>query len=56
MKHSVTPDIQRGLKAGDYKGKLITEEDPLDFYNNLDKFIAAGDLVMMQNDWPDNYI
>ena len=56
MKHSVTPDIEKGLGAGGYKGKLIIEEDPLDFYNNLDRFIAAGDLVLMQNDWPDNYI
>ena len=55
MKHSVTPDIQKGMEAGGYGGKLIVEEDPLDFYNNLDKFIAAGDLVMMQNDWPDQY-
>ncbi|HSX17788.1 MAG TPA: Mur ligase family protein [Candidatus Saccharimonadales bacterium] len=55
MKHSVTPDIQKGLDDGDYKGNLIIEDDPLNFYNNLDQFIAAGDLVMMQNDWPDNY-
>jgi len=55
MKHSVTPNIQKGLEANGYKGRLIIEDDPLDFYNNLDKFIAAGDLVMMQNDWPDQY-
>lgn len=55
MKHTVTPDIQKGLTYGRYKGELIIEDDPLGFYNNLDKFIASGDLVMMQNDWPDQY-
>ena len=55
MKHSVTPDIKKGLKDNNFKGQLIIEDDPLNFYNNLDQFIASGDVVMMQNDWPDNY-
>lgn len=55
MKHSVTQYIEAGLRSADFKGELIIEDDPLNFYNNLDKFIAAGDLVLMQNDWPDNY-
>lgn len=53
MKHSVTDAITEGLE--NYKGQLIIEDDPLEFYNHLDKFVAAGDIVMMQNDWPDNY-
>jgi len=53
MHHSVTPFILESLR--DFKGELIVEDDPLDFYTNLDKFVAAGDLVLMQNDWPDNY-
>lgn len=55
MKHSVTADIATGLEDAGYKGQLLIEDDPLNFYNNLDQFIAGGDLVMMQNDWPDNY-
>jgi len=55
MQHSVTKYIKRGLEAGDYKGEIIVEADPLDFYNNLQVFVAHGDLVVMQNDWPDNY-
>ncbi len=55
MRHSVTPDIEKGLREGNYKGELKIEEDPLSFYVNLDQFIAAGDVVMMQNDWPDQY-
>jgi UDP-N-acetylmuramoyl-tripeptide--D-alanyl-D-alanine ligase len=53
MKHSVTDYIVKGLKG--YEGEVVIEDDPLDFYTNLDKFVAAGDLVLMQNDWPDNY-
>jgi UDP-N-acetylmuramoyl-tripeptide--D-alanyl-D-alanine ligase len=55
MKHSVTQFIQAGLEAGGYKGELLIETDPLNFYNNLNLFVATGDLVVMQNDWPDNY-
>lgn len=55
MQHSVTPYIQKGLTAGGYAGELLIETDPLSFYTNLNLFVAAGDLVVMQNDWPDNY-
>lgn len=55
MKHSVTDYILEGLDQGKFKGELTIEDDPLDFYTNIDKFIAAGDVVLMQNDWPDQY-
>lgn len=55
MKNSVMPYIKSGLEAGKYQGELRVETDPLEFYNNLKHFIAAGDVVLMQNDWPDNY-
>ncbi|OGL29470.1 hypothetical protein A3D14_02375, partial [Candidatus Saccharibacteria bacterium RIFCSPHIGHO2_02_FULL_47_12] len=55
MQHSVTTDIISGLEEGGYKGQLVIEQDPLNFYNNLEHFIAAGDAVLMQNDWPDQY-
>ncbi len=55
INNSVTGYIKAGLKAGDYKGELRIETDPLNFYTNLSYFVAAGDLVMMQNDWTDNY-
>ncbi len=55
MKHSVTEDIRKGLEAAGYKGELVIEDDPLNFYTNMQLFVATGDLVMMQNDWPDNY-
>lgn len=55
MQNSVLGHINKGLKLGDYKGEVRIEADPLNFYSNLDHFVAAGDLVLMQNDWPDQY-
>lgn len=55
MQNSVTNYIRKGLEGADYKGELRIEENPLEFYTNLSHFVAAGDLLLMQNDWPDNY-
>jgi UDP-N-acetylmuramyl pentapeptide synthase len=55
MQNSVTQLIQEGLTKGNFKGKLQIEPNPLDFYTNLTHFVATGDLVVMQNDWTDNY-
>ncbi len=56
MENSVTSYIQAGLRQGDYEGEVEVEDDPLTFYTNLEHLIAAGDLWMLQNDWPDNYM
>lgn len=55
MKNSVTKYIEEGLKKSGYSGELRIETNPLEFYNNLGEFVAAGDIAMLQNDWPDNY-
>jgi len=55
MKNSVTHFIEAGLKKGGYHKKIIIENNPLKFYKNLDQFVASGDIVLMQNDWPDQY-
>lgn len=55
MRNSVTNYIQKGLEQGGYAGEVRIETDPLDFYTNLENFVAGGDVVLMQNDWPDNY-
>jgi UDP-N-acetylmuramoyl-tripeptide--D-alanyl-D-alanine ligase len=55
MRNSVTPHIEKGLQEAKFKGELQIVDDPLRFYQNLDQFVAAGDVVLMQNDWPDNY-
>ena len=56
MKNSVTDYIVEGLKKAKFAGELLIIDDPLDFYTNLDQFVAAGDVVLMQNDWTDNYV
>ncbi|HET9098311.1 MAG TPA: Mur ligase family protein [Candidatus Saccharimonadales bacterium] len=55
MKNSVTEHIKDGLEINGFKSKLLIEDDPLSFYQNLNHFVASGDIVLMQNDWPDNY-
>lgn len=55
MQNSVTDYIAQGLKQGKFSGDLKLESNPLEFYTNLNHFVAAGDLVVMQNDWTDNY-
>lgn len=55
MKNSVTNWIKAGLTSHNFTGELVIEEEPLAFYTNLDQHIAVGDVVLMQNDWTDNY-
>jgi len=55
MKNSVTEFIKTGLANKQFTGELIEIENPLEFYTHLDQFVAAGDVVLMQNDWTDNY-
>ncbi len=55
MRNSTTAAIQRGLSAGKFSGEVKIIDNPVSFYMNLGSFIAAGDVVLMQNDWTDNY-
>jgi UDP-N-acetylmuramoyl-tripeptide--D-alanyl-D-alanine ligase len=55
MQNSVTNFIKLGLDKTGYSGKVDIITDPLHYYTNLEYEIAAGDLILMQNDWTDNY-
>ena len=55
MDNSATKIIEDALAKLNYQGLIQIETDPLNFYQNLDKIVAAGNLVMLQNDWTDNY-
>ncbi len=55
MKNSTTDTIVEGLDKAGYKGKVTIVKDPLAFYTNIDQVVARGDVVLMQNDWTDNY-
>jgi UDP-N-acetylmuramyl pentapeptide synthase len=55
MNNSVTKYIQKGLVTAGYFGTVTVETDPLFFYSNIEHFIAKDVIVLMQNDWTDNY-
>ncbi len=55
MQNSNTNFIQQGLTEGGYHGELVIEDQPLEYYTQLEHFLAAGDVVMLQNDLPDSY-
>lgn len=55
MNNSTTEAIRRGLKEVDFAGELKIINNPVSFYSNLGHYVAAGDVVLMQNDWTDNY-
>ena len=55
MENSATLDISKGLQDAGFAGELLVENNPLDFYTNINTFVASGDVVLMQNDWTDNY-
>jgi len=55
MDNSACPIIKKALSKSGYKGEMRILSDPLDFYTSLEHQVADGDLVLMQNDWTDNY-
>ena len=55
MDNSVTDFIKMGLDDAGYDNELQIIKDPLEFYTNIEHFLASGDIVLMQNDWTDNY-
>ncbi len=55
MRNSATDIIRDELSKLGYTGQLQVKDDPLAFYQGLDHFVKAGDVVLMQNDWTDNY-
>lgn len=56
MQNSTTKYIQAGLERAGFAGELHLIDDPLAFYQNISSFVAKGDVVLMQNDWTDNYV
>lgn len=55
MRNSTTTHIKKGLKDAHFKGEITVVDDPLAYYTNLEHTVAAGDVLLMQNDWTDNY-
>jgi UDP-N-acetylmuramoyl-tripeptide--D-alanyl-D-alanine ligase len=55
MENSARPIIEKAMEKKKFKGELRIEKKPLEFYLNIEHQLAAGDLLLMQNDWTDNY-
>ncbi len=55
IKNSVTPFIYDGLKTEKYKGDVIWFDDALVAFEALTHMTVKGDVVLLQNDWPDQY-
>jgi UDP-N-acetylmuramoyl-tripeptide--D-alanyl-D-alanine ligase len=57
IKNSVTPDIERGLLDNKFNPKQIVWFESADeAYRNIKNLAKPSSVVLLQNDWPDNYI
>lgn len=55
IKNSVTPFIEAGLKDEHYAGEILWFDDALAAFAALPHLTVKGDVVLLQNDWPDQY-
>lgn len=55
MENSVRSFVEMSLKKAGYSGEVVIEQSPKSYYESLEHRLAVGDLVLMQNDWTDNY-
>lgn len=55
IRNSVTPYIEEGLKKENFDGDLRWFDTGPEAYNSLDNITIKGDVVLIQNDWPDQY-
>jgi len=55
IRNSVTSYIEEGLKEEGYKGEVIWFDDALAAFAALPLLTVKGDVVLLQNDWPDQY-
>lgn len=56
IKNSVTQYIAQGLEKGGYLGEVLWFDDALKAYASLPHLTVKGDIVLLQNDWPDQYV
>lgn len=55
IRNSVTPHIEQGLEEANYAGTVHWFEDALQAYAAVPHMTVSGDVVLLQNDWPDQY-
>ena len=57
VKNSVTPGVEEGLiKSGFSKENVLWFGSMMEAQNNLGRILKSCDVVLFQNDWPDNYV
>jgi UDP-N-acetylmuramoyl-tripeptide--D-alanyl-D-alanine ligase len=57
IKNSVTPFIAEGLVTGAFnQDKIIWYPNAAECHKGFIKYVKPGDVVLFQNDWPDNYV
>lgn len=57
IKNSVTPFIEQGLKENGFDEKnIVWFDDAHTAHANLNTIVRPHDVVLFQNDWPDNYV
>lgn len=55
IKTSVTPHIEHGLKKAGFQGEILWYDDMPSALNALKSLTIPGDIILVQNDWPDQY-
>lgn len=55
IRNSVTGFIEAGLKENNYVGEIIWFDSGKECFASLPKRTINNDLLLYQNDWPDNY-
>lgn len=57
VKNSVTPFIFKGLVDNGFaEDKIIWYDNSKSVWEDLNKNVVKGDVVLLQNDWSDNYV
>lgn len=55
VKNSVTPYIEYGLKEAGYGGEILWFDNAREAFAALPHLTVKSDIVLLQNDWPDQY-
>ncbi len=55
IKNSVTPYIEQGLKENNFTGEILWYQNAQLAFSALPLLTAKGDVILLQNDWPDQY-
>lgn len=55
VRNSVTQYIEKGLRENNFRGEVLWYDDAPSAFAALPYLTVKGDVVLLQNDWPDQY-